>query len=251
MLWCQRPELGWNIAAFTCKTWHEIRRRTVLLQGGRSLLSLKGKEERKPITSHFSSPYHTFLLFITLPLLLFLCLFALKLSFVVTLPHLLPSRLASRPRQILLTGSSWRESIRSSLCVFGVGTQLEILLGFSRRSAPLRPRGRLGRRSGWRENGRKGEGGKITKTSRQRTAAVVWWMAPEAIRLSVLTHTCAARRALTVTYECAVCQTSTALFIITSAAVYLCTAWVRDHFHRLPSSILIRRVTVETLISLQ
>lgn len=145
----------------------------MLLRGGRSLLSLKGNEERKPITSHSSSPYHTFLLFITLPLLLFLCLFALKLSFVVTLPHLLPGCLASRRRQILLTGSLWRKSIRSSLCVYGVGTQLEILLGFIRRSAPLRPRGRLGRRSGWRENGRKGTGGKTKKTFRHRTAAVV------------------------------------------------------------------------------
>lgn len=144
----------------------------MLLQGGRSLLSLKGNEERKPITSHFSSPYHTFLLFITLPLLLFLCLFALKLSFVVTLPHLL--RLPRLPSASNSShGSLWRKSIRSSLCVFGAGTQLEILLGFSRRSAPLRPRGRLGRRSGWRENGRKGKGGKITQTSRQRTAAVV------------------------------------------------------------------------------
>lgn len=74
------------------------------LQGGRSLLSLKGNEERKAITSHFSSPSHTFLLFITLPFFLVLCLFALKLSFVVTLLHLLPGCLGSRPRHRPLAG---------------------------------------------------------------------------------------------------------------------------------------------------
>lgn len=74
------------------------------LQGGRSLLSLKGNEERKAITSHFSSPSHTFLLFITLPLFLVLCLFALKLSFVVTLLHLLPGCLGSRLRHRPLAG---------------------------------------------------------------------------------------------------------------------------------------------------
>lgn len=129
---------------------------------------------RKENRSHLIS-----LLPITLFCSLLRCLF---FSFCVSSPlssHLLSpcliysGCLASRPRQILLTGSLWRKSIRSSLCVFGAGTQLEILLGFSRRSAPLRPRGRLGRRSGWRENGRKGKGGKITQTSRQRTAAVV------------------------------------------------------------------------------
>lgn len=74
------------------------------LQGGRWLLSLKGNEERKAITSHFSSPYHTFLVFITLPLFLVLCLFALKLSFVVTLLHLLPGCFGSRPRHRPLAG---------------------------------------------------------------------------------------------------------------------------------------------------
>lgn len=86
------------------------------LQGGRWLLSLKGNEERKAITSHFSSPYHPFLLFIILPLLLALCLFALKLSFVVTLPHLLPGCLGSRPWRSPLTGSDQYPSIFMFLC---------------------------------------------------------------------------------------------------------------------------------------
>lgn len=117
------------------------------LQGGRSLLSLKGNEERKAITSHFSSPYHTFLLFITLPLFLVLCLFALKLSFVVTLPHLLPGCLGSRPCHSPLTGSGEYPTIFMFLCG---GSRLEILLGFIRHSASLRSRGQ---RSGWRERG--------------------------------------------------------------------------------------------------
>lgn len=112
------------------------------LQGGRSLLSLKGNEERKAITSHFSSPSHTFLLFITLPLFLVLCLFALKLSFVVTLLHLLPGCLVRAT--VLSQVSARRATIPPSLCFLGTSSQLEILLGFIRRSAPLRSHGRPG-----------------------------------------------------------------------------------------------------------
>lgn len=68
-----------------------------MLSGGRSVLSLKGNEERKLITSHFSSLYHTFLPFITLSLFfLFVSLHpqALIYSLLASFTHPLPSILS-------------------------------------------------------------------------------------------------------------------------------------------------------------
>lgn len=124
------------------------------LQGGRSLLPLKGNEERKAITSHFSSAYPPFLLFIALPLLLGLRVSALKLSFVVTLPHLLPGCLPSRPCPRPLAGFA-----PASHHLYG-SASWETWPGFELRFCSH------GRRSGWGEEGKKrkrGQGGKKTK----------------------------------------------------------------------------------------
>lgn len=136
-----------------------------MVQGGRSLLSLKGNEERKPITSRSSSPYYTLLLFITLPLSLF---------FLVSSP--LSSHLLS-PCLIYSTGASHPFRVKCFSRVHGgagsslrVGTPLEVSLRFSLGSAPLSSHRRPGRGSRWEENGRKG--GEI-KTSRQTTGAAV------------------------------------------------------------------------------
>lgn len=70
---------------------------TLVLSGGRSVLSLKGNEERKLITSHFSSLYHTFLPFITLSLFfLFVSLHpqALIYCLLASFTHPLPSILS-------------------------------------------------------------------------------------------------------------------------------------------------------------
>lgn len=68
--------------------WDKCNREAALaLSGGRFVLRLKGNEEGKLIISHFSSLCHTFLPFISLSFLFFLCHPILKPSFIVSLPH--------------------------------------------------------------------------------------------------------------------------------------------------------------------